>query len=192
MVCHYDRLRADGGCKRFEDIVLRFLKQVDRLFGHKPRPVSLLDHDKVVHVLPGILHLEEVLAEKIRPEGGADEQDAVNVDGLVFQEVDISGQGELGLQFVNAPEEVIVVEKVVSFDVDDGPKALGKETDNLEPGLLAMGQSDVTGNQGNGLFVCRQRWHHYLQNARDFVGLPELGVDIGKWTDEHNHSPFAY
>lgn len=155
MVCHHDSLPVAGGCQRFEDIPLRFLKQIDRLFGHKPRPFSLFDHDKVIHVLPGVLHLEEILAEKIRPEGSADEQDAIDIDGLVFQEMDICWQGELGLQLVDASEEVIVIEEMVPFDIDDGQKTLGQETGHLEPGLLAVSKADVAGNQGNGILVSR-------------------------------------
>lgn len=131
MVCYHDGLPDAGSCQCFEDIAFRFLEQIDRLLRHEPRPVSLFDHDKVVHVLPGVLHFEKVLAEKVRPEGGADEKDAADVNRLVFKEVDILGQGQRGLQFVDAPEEIVVVEKVVSFDIDDGPKALGKETDDF-------------------------------------------------------------
>lgn len=42
--------------------------------------------------------------------------------------------------------------------------------------------------QGNSLLVCRQWWNHHLQNARDLVGLPKLGMNVGKWADEHNYS----
>ncbi len=192
MVCHNDALPVFRCCQHLEDIPFRFLKQIDRLLRHEPRPVSLLDHDKVVHVLPGVLHLEEILPEKIRPEGSTDEQDAIDIDGLVFQEMDICGQGELGLQLVDAPEEIVMVEEVISLHIDDGQKTLGQEAGHLEPGLLAVSKADVAGNQDNSLLVSRQRLYHHLQNARDLVGLPELGVDVGKWTDEHNHSPFVH
>ena len=89
MVCHHDSLLVSRNCQRLEDIPFRLLKQINRLLRHESRPISLLDHDKVVHVLPGVLHLEEVLAEKIRPKGCADEHGTIDVYGLVFQETDI-------------------------------------------------------------------------------------------------------
>ena len=87
----------------------------------------LLDDHKVVHVLPGMLHLEEVLPLEIGPECGADEDDVVDLNGFVFQEVDVLGERQRVLQFMNPPEEVIMVKEVISLDVDDGQKLLGKD-----------------------------------------------------------------
>lgn len=188
MMRHDNRLPVSHSRQRLEDIAFRFLKQIDCLLRHEPRSIFLFDHYKVVHVLPGVLHLEKILTKKIGPEGSADEQDPIDVYRFVFQEMNILGQGELGLQLVDTPEEIVVVEKVVSFDIDDGKETLGQETDNLEPGLLTVSEADVAGNQGDGVLVCRQRWHHHFQNAENFVVLPEFSMNIGKRADKHVHS----
>src|SRR6185369_6878697 len=183
MVCYNDCLPVACSCQRLEDIALRFLEQIDCLLRHEPCPVSLLDHDKVVHVLPGVLHLEEVLPKKIRPEGCPDKQDTVDFDGLVFQEMNVPRKGQLGLQLLDAPEEIVVIEKVVPFNIDDGQESLGQEADNVEPGLLPVGQSYVPGNQSNGFLVSWQRWDHHAEDPINLVGLPEFGMKIGKGTD---------
>lgn len=93
----------------------------------------------------------------------------------IIQRQDMSFVGQLGFQLMDSPEEIIVVEKVVTFDINDGQKTFGQEAYDIEPGLLTVSEADVACNQGNSLLVSRQRRYHHLQNAWDIVGLLKLG-----------------
>ncbi len=111
-----------------EDIHLGFAEQINRILRKKPLAGRFLDDHKVVHVLSSVLHFEKVLPLEIGPECCADEDDVVDLNGFVFQKMDVLGERQLVLQFMNPPEEVIMVKEVISLDVDNGQKLLGKDT----------------------------------------------------------------
>lgn len=49
-----------------------------------------------------------------------------------------------------------------------------------------MRQSQVAGDKGNGFPVSRKRWHNCPEDACYLVCGPELGVDIGKGSNQHD------
>ena len=74
---------------------------------------------------------------------------------------------------------------MVTLHIDDSLETLGQETDDLEPGLLAVSKPDVAGNQSNGILVCRQRRNYHAEDTLNLVGLSKICVDVGKRVSQH-------
>ena len=92
MVCDDNRFLVASISEHVEDIALRFVKQIDRILRKESQTVRLLDQHKVIHILPGILHLEEVLTKEISPEHCPDKNDTIDLYRFVFLKMNVLGE----------------------------------------------------------------------------------------------------
>jgi len=85
------------------------------------QPGGRLDYMKIPHPVPGSQHCRVGIRPEleVRPQGAAEEGKAPDLDGLIFQQTDITPFNS-GSELLEHSRNRMTVELVVAYDINDG------------------------------------------------------------------------